>query len=148
MRPVRTPHDISRALLIPQSTCKIEIFTYSSSQRGNVHRAEDSHLHHTFAKLLLSVVSPPFCRLDKTIQHCSPRVGMLTDLPRSKSQLMAENALLRKPLILLRRQVKRPACTRTDRMRARATGKHGSNMEASAFHHPARDTPAVASPGI
>ena len=29
---------------------------------------------------------------------------------------MAENALLRKPLIILRRQVKRPACTRTDRM--------------------------------
>jgi hypothetical protein len=43
-------------------------------------------------------------------------VGTLTDLPRSKSQLMAENALLRKPLIILRRQVKRPACTRTDRM--------------------------------
>jgi hypothetical protein len=43
-------------------------------------------------------------------------VGTLTDLPRSKSQLVAENALLRQQLILLRRQVKRPACTRTDRM--------------------------------
>jgi putative transposase len=43
-------------------------------------------------------------------------LGTLTDLPRSKSQFMAENALLRKPLIILRRQVKRPACTRTDRM--------------------------------
>jgi putative transposase len=40
----------------------------------------------------------------------------LTDLSRSKSQLVAENALLRKPLIILRRQVKRPACTKTDRM--------------------------------
>jgi putative transposase len=29
---------------------------------------------------------------------------------------MAENALLRQQLIILRRQVKRPACTRTDRM--------------------------------
>src|SRR5262249_24027234 len=40
----------------------------------------------------------------------------LTDLSRSKSQLVAENALLRQQLIILRRQVKRPACTRTDRM--------------------------------
>jgi len=40
----------------------------------------------------------------------------LTDQARSKSQLVAENALLRKPLIILRRQVKRSACTRTDRM--------------------------------
>jgi hypothetical protein len=43
-------------------------------------------------------------------------LGTLTDLPRSKSELVAENALLRKPLIVLRRQVKRPACAQTDRM--------------------------------
>jgi hypothetical protein len=43
-------------------------------------------------------------------------LGTLTDLVRSKSELVAENALLRKPLIILRRQVKRPACTKTDRM--------------------------------
>jgi putative transposase len=41
---------------------------------------------------------------------------MLTDLARSKSKLVAENALLRQQLIILRRQVKRPACTKTDRM--------------------------------
>src|SRR5215472_5881602 len=40
----------------------------------------------------------------------------LTDLARSKSELVAENALLRQQLIILRRQVKRPACTKTDRM--------------------------------
>jgi len=33
-------------------------------------------------------------------------LGSLADLPRSKSELMAENALLRKPLIVLRRHVK------------------------------------------
>src|SRR2546421_3464910 len=33
---------------------------------------------------------------------------MLTDLARSKSELVAENALLRQQLIILRRQVKRP----------------------------------------
>jgi putative transposase len=43
-------------------------------------------------------------------------LGTLTDLARSKPELVAENAFLRKPLIILRRQVKRPACTKTDRM--------------------------------
>jgi len=39
-------------------------------------------------------------------------LATLTDLARSKSELVAENALLRQQLIIL----KRPACTRTDRM--------------------------------
>src|SRR5881275_3059629 len=40
----------------------------------------------------------------------------LADLGRSKSELVAENALLRQQLIILRRQVKRPACTKSDRV--------------------------------
>src|SRR5256886_529375 len=40
----------------------------------------------------------------------------LADLGRSKSELLAENALLRQQLIILRRQVKRPPITRTDRV--------------------------------
>jgi putative transposase len=43
-------------------------------------------------------------------------LGTLTDLARSKSELVAENAFLRQQLIILRRQVKRPACTKKDRM--------------------------------
>ena len=43
-------------------------------------------------------------------------VGTLTDLTRSKSELLAENALLRPQLIMLRRHVKRPTCTKTDRL--------------------------------
>ena len=43
-------------------------------------------------------------------------LATLTDLGRSKSELLAENALLRQQLIILRRQVKRPACTKTDRI--------------------------------
>jgi putative transposase len=43
-------------------------------------------------------------------------LGTLTDQARSKSELVAENTLLRQQLIILRRQVKRPACTKTDRM--------------------------------
>ena len=43
-------------------------------------------------------------------------LGTLADLVRSKSELMAENALLRQQLITLKRQVKRPACTKRDRI--------------------------------
>jgi putative transposase len=42
-------------------------------------------------------------------------LGTLADLARSKPELVAENALLRQQLIILKRQVKRPACTKTDR---------------------------------
>jgi putative transposase len=43
-------------------------------------------------------------------------LSTLADLGRSKSELVAENALLRQQLIILKRQVKRPACTKTDRV--------------------------------
>ena len=39
-------------------------------------------------------------------------LATLTDLGRSKSELIAENALLRQQLIILKRQVKRPVCTK------------------------------------
>jgi putative transposase len=43
-------------------------------------------------------------------------LGTLADLGRSKAELVAENALLRQQLIILKRQVKRSACTQTDRI--------------------------------
>ena len=43
-------------------------------------------------------------------------LGTIADLGRSKSELMAENALLRQQLIMLKRHVKRPPCTRADRL--------------------------------
>src|SRR5258708_16146102 len=43
-------------------------------------------------------------------------LGTMADLGRSKSELMAENALLRHQLVMLKRQVKRPACTKADRL--------------------------------
>ena len=42
-------------------------------------------------------------------------LSSVTDHFRSKSQLVAENALLRQQLLILRRQVKRPGCTKADR---------------------------------
>ena len=42
-------------------------------------------------------------------------LGMLADLTRGKSELLAENALLRHQLIILRRQIKRPVYWKRDR---------------------------------
>ena len=41
--------------------------------------------------------------------------GTGADLLRSRAQLLAENALLRRHLVVLHRSVTRPAMTRTDR---------------------------------
>jgi putative transposase len=43
-------------------------------------------------------------------------LGTLTDLTRGKAELLAENALLRHQLIILRRQIKRPVYRKTDRL--------------------------------
>jgi putative transposase len=43
-------------------------------------------------------------------------LGTLPDLTRGKSELIAENALLRQQLIILRRQIKRPIYRKTDRL--------------------------------
>ena len=53
-------------------------------------------------------------------------IGALSDLPRSRTDLLAENAMLRQQLIVLKRSVKRPKFTTGDRVRlsflARLTG--------------------------
>ena len=41
--------------------------------------------------------------------------GTLADLTRSRPELVAENALLRQQLVVLKRSVKRPRCTPADR---------------------------------
>jgi putative transposase len=57
-------------------------------------------------------------RLDRWTRPLNPSLLLRTiaDLGRSKSELMAENALLRQQLIVLKRQVKRPVCTEADRL--------------------------------
>ncbi len=47
----------------------------------------------------------------------TPSGGTLADLARTKAELVAENALLRQQLIVLRRQVRRPVLTPVDRRR-------------------------------
>ena len=43
--------------------------------------------------------------------------GTIAVFAKGKSELLVENALLRQQLIILQRQVKRPACKRTERFR-------------------------------
>src|SRR5256712_9050901 len=63
----------------------------------------------------LQALSSRLTRWTKPLTSSLP-LSTLTDLGRSKSELIAENALLRQQLIVLRRQVKRPTFTRTDRI--------------------------------
>src|SRR5204862_8039601 len=79
---------------------------------------------------------------------CSLLLETLADLARSKAELLAENALLRQQLIILKRQVKRPACTKTDRILLVLLARLGRPLEASAVHRSARDVTTVASPGL
>src|SRR6516225_2989784 len=43
-------------------------------------------------------------------------LGTFADVPKSKAELLTENALLRYQLIILRRQVKRPVYRKSDRL--------------------------------
>jgi putative transposase len=43
-------------------------------------------------------------------------LGTLADLAKGKSELIAENALLRQQLIILHRQIKRPVYQKTERL--------------------------------
>jgi len=63
----------------------------------------------------LEALTSRFARWTKPLRTSLP-LSTLTDLGRSKSELLAENALLRQQLIVLKRQVKRPTFTKTDRI--------------------------------
>jgi putative transposase len=63
----------------------------------------------------LHALSSRFARWTKPLRTSLP-LATVADLGRSKSELIAENALLRQQLIILTRQVKQPACTKTDRV--------------------------------
>ena len=63
----------------------------------------------------LDALSSRFAGWTKPLVTSLP-LSTITDLGRSKSVLIAENALLRQQLIILRREVKRPPITRADRI--------------------------------
>ena len=69
------------------------------------------------------VWKPFLFRLQRRIRHWTKPAtlflitGVLSDLTRSRADLIVENALLRQQLIVLHRQVKRPVFTNRDRFR-------------------------------
>ncbi len=84
-------------------------------------------VHHWFCGLyqrLIQWTKPP---------NCPPVAETLSDLARTKAELVAENALLRQQLIILRRQVKRPACTRTDRLLLVLLARAGSRWKQALY---------------
>jgi hypothetical protein len=72
----------------------------------------------------------------------------LTDLSRSKSELVAENVRLAST-IDHPASTRETACLYQDGPHAPgASGQNGTHLEASTFHRPARDAAALASSGI
>jgi len=70
-------------------------------------RRSISSCFHSLQPLILKWTKP---------SHTSLLLGTVMDLARGKSELVAEHALLRQQLIMLRRQIKRPTYTKTDRL--------------------------------
>ena len=66
-----------------------------------------SSCFHLFQRGLLRWTTP---------SHTPLVLGTVMDLARGKSELIAENALLRQQLVIIRRQIKRPRYTKTDRL--------------------------------
>ncbi len=63
-----------------------------------------------FLSHLISALDWAFLQVTRVSRY-SIALSIVTDLPRSKIQLIAENALLRQQLIILNRQVKNPRFT-------------------------------------
>src|SRR5215472_8084537 len=74
-------------------------------------------LVHRVCRLGRRLVQAVHRRLEAATRPSPARlvVDTLADLPRSKGELIAENALLRQQLLVLRRSVQRVHCTPTDR---------------------------------
>src|SRR3954468_5913488 len=72
-------------------------------------RAKFSELLYAVQKHLMNCIRP-------ALANHSLVTGTLYDLPKTKSQLIAENALLRQQLIVLNRQVTKPHFTPLDRI--------------------------------
>ena len=119
-------------------------------QLAPVHKGEI----YSVSRLLSSIRQRVFFCLHR-LQRCFLRctkppqasllLGMAVDLARGKSALVAENALLRQQLILLRRQVKRPVCTRTDRLLLVLLARAVRTWRPSLFLVQEDDAPARAS---
>ena len=87
-----------------------------ASGGGQSHRprTERSEFTQPFIRLV-SFLETIFLHLTRPSRH-SIVLSTVTDLTRSKADLVAENALLRQQLIVLHRQVKKPSFSQSDRL--------------------------------
>ena len=148
IRPLRTPCHVSRSLPIPQKAGRIEMHSPAHLHKGVTYTV---HGILTFIKrltgLCLQSLHPRF--VDWTKPDITSLIfGTVTDLARSRSELVAENALLRQHLIILRRQVKRPTCTKTDRLILVLLARASRAWKQALLIVQEDDAPAVAAPGI
>ena len=76
-----------------------------------------AHLLHRAASTARFALQALRHRLLAATKPAAPTLiaGAIADLARSKGELVAENALLRQQLVVLKRSVKRPRCTPADR---------------------------------
>jgi hypothetical protein len=72
-------------------------------------------------------------------------IGAITDLNRSRADLLVENALLRQQLIVLYRQIKRPQPTNGDRIRLVLRARCATFWNQATSYTPTRHTLALAS---
>src|SRR5258708_1906670 len=94
--------------------CSYSLATRLFSRRRGSVSVVSAHLHEATHRFPLSHTSRTCALLDQP-PTTSLLLGTLADLTRGKSELLAENALLRQQLIILRRQIKSPVYRKTDR---------------------------------
>ena len=99
-------------------------------------------------RLCLQSLHHHFKNWTKPDTATSLMVGTLTDLARNTFGLMAENALLRQQLLILRRPTKRPVCHKTDRMLLVFLARMVRTWKQAHITRSARDALAVAPSGI
>ncbi len=87
--------------------CSYSLATRLFSRRRGSVSVVSAHLHEATHRFPLSHTSRTCALLDQP-PTTSLLLGTLADLTRGKSELLAENALLRHQLIILRRQIKSP----------------------------------------
>jgi hypothetical protein len=132
---------------LPRGRVQWQAFTRSSSPRGTSTVQRILTYVTGLTRLCLQSLHHRFVAWT-TPDTTSLLLLTLTDLTSSKSELVAENALLRQQLIILRRQVKRPACTKTDRMLLVLLARMGRTWKQALFIVQEDDAAALASPGL
>ncbi len=102
-------------------------------QHVDLHEGEVQFVLCLFTSIMQRVCSHFHMLQERVLRWIKPSTtslvfGTLADLTRGKAELLAENALLRQQLIILRRQVKRPCFRKTDRFLLVILARNASSL--------------------